>query len=63
MHSATQNDLRPFVDVHAGPEHNVQVVGAGGQVHLICLPCGFSMTQDAVDAGLPVQHPPDEEKS
>jgi len=53
MHSAEHNDLRPFFKAHPIPDHNV-VVAADNQVHLMCLSCGFSVTQDAVDAGLPV---------
>ncbi len=55
MHNASHNDLRPFFKAHPPPEHIVTVV-ATDQVHLVCLPCGFSVTQDAVDAGLPVKH-------
>lgn len=58
MHNASHNDLRPFFKAHPqkGPkDHRVQIV-AGAQIHLICIDCGFSVTQDAVDAGLPVVH-------
>jgi len=54
----TYNDLRRFVAIHgpglagAEPDHNVQVV-ATDQVHLVCLDCGFDVTVDAVNAGLP----------
>ncbi len=47
------NDLRPFYKAHPAPGHKV-VVLATDQVQLICISCGFSVTQDAVDAGLPV---------
>ncbi len=52
MHSASHNDLRPFFKAHPAPDHVVEVV-ATSQVHLVCLTCGFSVTQDAVNAGLP----------
>ncbi len=55
MHSATHNDLRPFFVAHPPPKHLV-VVSAADQVYLLCLTCGFSITQDAIDAGLPVNH-------
>jgi len=56
MHSAEHNDLRPFFKAHPLPDHQV-VMPAGSQVHLICMTCGFSVTQDAVNAGLPVKFP------
>ncbi len=56
MHSHTNNDLRPFFEAHPQSSHDV-VVAADSQVHLLCLTCGFSITQDAIDAGLPVNHP------
>ncbi len=56
MHSAEHNDLRPFFKAHpTGPDHEVVIV-ATTQVHLMCLSCGFSITQDAINAGSPVKH-------
>ncbi len=58
MHSAEHNDLRPFYKAHptGGAEPHDVVVVATDQVNLVCVTCGFSVTQDAVDAGLPVTH-------
>jgi len=62
MGNLSYNDLRPFVAVHgpnlpgAEPDHMVVVV-ATDQVHLVCLDCGFDITVDAVDAGLPCGFP------
>jgi len=53
MSHQSYNDIRAFTDAHKG--HGYQVV-ATDQVVLICTECGFSMTVDAVDAGLPVVH-------
>ncbi len=53
MHSASHNDVRPFLDVHNGPGCKVVVI-ATSQVHFICMGCGFSITQDAINAGAPV---------
>jgi len=47
------NDLRAFYRVHAD---HLSVVVAADQVHLVCITCGFDITVDAVDAGLPVKH-------
>ncbi len=58
MHSAEHNDLRPFYKAHPvmGPDsHDVTIV-ATDQVVLICASCGFGVTADAVNAGLPVKH-------
>lgn len=58
MHSSSNNDLRPFFKAHPqeGPKDHKVVIVATDQVHLICIDCGFSVTEDAVDAGLPVVH-------
>ncbi len=49
------NDLRSFFAAHPAPEHITTLLGTS-QVQLICITCGFSVTQDAVDAGLPVEN-------
>lgn len=54
MHSAQHNDLRPFFKAHPIPEHIVVIAGTS-QLHLVCMSCGYSVTQDAVNAGLPVK--------
>ncbi len=60
MAHLTYNDLRPFFEAHpvegeTQAVHKVHIA-SGAQVSLICMTCGFSVTQDAVDAGLPVIH-------
>lgn len=55
MAHVSHNDLRRFFEAHPSPDHIV-VILATDQVQLICTKCGFSVTQDAVDAGLPVNH-------
>ncbi len=55
MANGSHNDLRPFYKAH-GESHEV-IMASTDQVYLICITCGISVTQDAVDAGLPVVHP------
>ncbi len=51
----TYNDIRAFNEAHPSPVHEVLVL-ATDQVNLLCMSCGFHVTADAVDAGLPVRH-------
>jgi len=60
MAHSTYSDIRAFCTEHPKDTHDVVVV-ATDQVVMVCYDCGFSMTVDACDAGLPVKHPTIEE--
>jgi len=55
MGSGTYLDIRAFCVEHPKESHDVVVV-ATDQMVMVCYDCGFSMTGDACDAGLPVNH-------